>query len=392
MATNIVELNAWRHHLDMGEKGVKRNLTNLMVHLRFLPDLGQKIRFNEQTQSPEWKGRKLEDHDFIDIRLTIEKAGFQPNESDVRPGVMRLAHENRYNPIADYLAGLEWDGIDRIDHWMVRLLGSPKDEFVRLVSSKSLIAAVARVMKPGCQVDTMVVLEGPQGIRKSSAIQELFSTEYAFEIVSGFENHRALANSMIGAWAVELAEFVAVTKSNPATVKGLISMRHDRVILPYGRSLTDLPRRVTFWGTINPDDAGYLGDTTGNRRYWPVPVTKVDIEGIRNHRDQMWAEAFRRYKENERWWLEGDEDALSSANTEQREDMDPWVEVLRDKMMSVDHITATDAMSKIGVPFERMDKRTQMRTTNALKKIGFIKTEPKDANRKTYVLWVRKTE
>lgn len=387
--SNVISLNAWRGQLQIGTNGIKKSMTNLMLYLQNLEGLGQHLRFNEQTQQPEWRGRRLDDNDFVDIRMMIEHAGYHPSDKDIRPAVLRACADNRYNPIADYLTGLEWDSARRIDRWMIDYLGSPDAPFVRSVSAKALIAAVARVMEPGCQVDTMVVLEGPQGVRKSSAIQALFGKDYAYEFVSGFDNHKSLAMSIMGAWAVELAEFVAVSRSHSGSVKGLISMRSDRVVLPYGRALSSLPRRCTFWGTINPGASGYLTDDTGNRRYWPVPVSAVDLPGIEENRDQLWAEAFARYRDGERWWMDHDEQGQAENVQSSRKEDDPWESVLRRKLELIDRITPADAMKELSIPYERMDRRNQMRVAEALKAIGFRRTTPKDHNRKTYVLWVR---
>lgn len=380
----VHELNAWRHHLDQGEKGVKRNLTNLMVHLRHIKDLGKNIRFNEQSQYPEWKGRKLADHDFIDIRMLIEREGFQPTEGDVRPAVVRLAHEHSYNPIVEYLDSLKWDGHPRLDRWMREFLGAPDDDFTSLVSSKALIAAVARVVQPGCQVDTMVVLEGDQGIRKSSAIQELFTPQYAFEVTSGFDKHRELVPALLGAWCVELAEFVSVAKSNVGAVKGLISMRSDRVVLPYGRTSSDLPRRIVFWGTINPGASGYLTDVTGNRRYWPIHVTKVDIAGIRNSRDQLWAEAMHRYRQGERWWLEGDENKVAQAVQGERMMVDPWADILVDKLVPGQRYSSPEILTKmLFAPTDRQDVNINTRLAGVMTGLGWTNHPPssrKDEN------------
>lgn len=387
----VHELNAWRHHLDQGEKGVKRNLTNLMVHLRYLPSLGGNIRFNEQTNWPEWKGRKLEEHDLIDIRLLIEKAGFQPPEKDVRPAVLRMAYENSYNPIIDYLDGLVWDEVPRLATWMQEMLGAPDEEFTKLVGPKALIAAVARVMRPGCQVDTMVVLEGAQGLRKSSAIQVLFSPQYAFEKTACFKDHRRLAIDMMGAWCVELAEFVSVHKSDTGDVKALITMRADRVQLPYGKSLSDLPRRIVFWGTINPGASGYLTDGTGNRRYWPISVSKVDIDLIAASRDQLWAEATHRYRQGERWWFEGAEIRIAEEIQAEREQGEPWTEILEEKLLCVDRLTANDALALLGIPFEHRDRAKECRAAEALKSLGYknSKTRLGSPNGKPRWVWSR---
>lgn len=391
MAAKVHELHAWRHNLQMGDKGPKRNLTNTMAHIRGLPELGKNLRFNEMTQEIEWRGKPIEDPDVVDIRLLLERENYQPQDRDVRPAIDRVCRESAYNPVVDYLTPLKWDGTKRLHRWMQTLLGAPDTPFVQLVGPKVLISAVARAMEPGCKVDTIVVLEGDQGLKKSSAIATLFGEEYTAESVSLFDQHSKMVMQMMGAWCVELAEFVAVIRKDMNAVKGLISMRSDRVVLPYAKSASTHPRRCIFFGTINPDDMGYLTDGTGNRRYWPVSVTKIDIAGIIQKRDHLWAEAYHLYREGERWWLDGDENIVAEAETSQRQEQDAWAPVLADKLGMLDEVTSDRALTELGIPHERKDKRAQMRVAKALKEIGFVSKTPKDRNGKTYRIWVRTT-
>lgn len=391
MAAKVHELHAWRHNLQMGDKGPKRNLTNTMAHIRGLPELGKNLRFNEMTQEIEWRGKPIEDPDVVDIRLLLERENYQPQDRDVRPAIDRVCRESAYNPVVDYLTPLKWDGTKRLHRWMQTLLGAPDTPFVQLVGPKVLISAVARAMEPGCKVDTIVVLEGDQGLKKSSAIATLFGEEYTAESVSLFDQHSKMVMQMMGAWCVELAEFVAVIRKDMNAVKGLISMRSDRVVLPYAKSASTHPRRCIFFGTINPDDMGYLTDGTGNRRYWPVSVTKIDIAGIIEKRDQLWAEAYHLYREGERWWLDGDENALAEVETSERQEQDAWAPVLAEKLAMVDEVTSDIALTQLGIPHERKDKRAQMRVAKALKEIGFVSKTPKDRNGKTYRIWARPT-
>jgi len=391
MAAKVHELHAWRHNLQMGDKGPKRNLTNTMAHIRGLPELGKNLRFNEMTQEIEWRGKPIEDPDVVDIRLLMERENYQPQDRDVRPAIDRVCRESAYNPVVDYLTPLKWDGTKRLHRWMQTLLGAPDTPFVQLVGPKVLISAVARAMEPGCKVDTIVVLEGDQGLKKSSAIATLFGEEYTAESVSLFDQHSKMVMQMMGAWCVELAEFVAVIRKDMNAVKGLISMRSDRVVLPYAKSASTHPRRCIFFGTINPDDMGYLTDGTGNRRYWPVSVTKIDIAGIIEKRDQLWAEAYHLYREGERWWLDGDENALADVETSERQEQDAWAPVLSDKLSNLTEVTSDRALTELGIPHERKDKRAQMRVAKALKEIGFVSKTPKDRNGKTYRIWVRPT-
>lgn len=375
---NVIDLNAWRHNLQMGDKGPKRNLTNTIAHLRGLQGLGKSLRFNEMTQSIEWNGKPIEDPDIVDIRLIIERNNYQPQDRDVRPAIDRVCRENSYNPVTDYLNALKWDGTARLERWLPHLLGAPASDFVRLVGPKVLISAVARAYEPGCKVDTVLVLEGEQGLKKSSAIAALFGEDYTAESVSLFDQHNKMVMQMMGAWCVELAEFVAVIRKDMNAVKGLISMRSDRVVLPYAKMASTHPRRCIFFGTINPDSMGYLTDSTGNRRYWPVTVTKIDIEGILRSRDQLWAEAVHRYRGGERWWLEGDENKVAASEQVERQEEDAWAPILEAKLYGRTAVTTDEALTELGIPHERKDKRAQMRAATALGQIGFerVKTRP----------------
>lgn len=389
MAAKVHELHAWRHNLQMGDKGPKRNLTNTMAHIRGLPELGKNLRFNEMTQEIEWRGKPIEDPDVVDIRLLLERENYQPQDRDVRPAIDRVCRESAYNPVVDYLTPLKWDGTKRLHRWMQTLLGAPDTPFVQLVGPKVLISAVARAMEPGCKVDTIVVLEGDQGLKKSSAIATLFGEEYTAESVSLFDQHSKMVMQMMGAWCVELAEFVAVIRKDMNAVKGLISMRSDRVVLPYAKSASTHPRRCIFFGTINPDDMGYLTDGTGNRRYWPVSVTKIDIAGIIEKRDQLWAEAYHLYREGERWWLDGDENVVAEAETSQRQEQDAWAPILEDKLRCHDEVTSDFALTQLGIPHERKDKRAQMRVGAALRSIGFARTTQRPPGQPPRKVWTR---
>lgn len=379
---NVVPLQAWKHQLQKGDNGIKRSLTNLVLHLRNLPGLGRELRFNELSYQPEWRGRPLEDADLIDIRLLLEREGFPPPDKDVRSAVDRVARENSYNPIADYLTALTWDGTPRLEKWMVRLLGAPDTPFVRLISPMVMIGAVARALDPGCKVDTVLVIEGEQGIKKSSAIAALFGEEYTAESVSLFDQHNKMVMAMMGAWVVELAEFVALAKSDRNSVKGLLSMRRDRVVLPYAKMSSTHPRRCIFFATINPEATGYLTDSTGNRRYWPVTATAIDMPGIRKHRDQLWAEAMHRYRAGQRWWLEPNEEGSAQIEQADREEDDAWTEPLRHKLalamsdgQSVTEITSDFALNLLGLPARDKNKGAQMRVANALKQLGYEKRQ-----------------
>ena len=397
MMADVIDLKAWKAKIQGGRNGPKKNVTNLVLHLQNIKDLGNTIKWNELAQRAEWNGHPIEDSHLIDIRLLLENEGFDPPLEALLPTIIRHAKDNGFHPVRDYLRSLKWDGTRRLDFWLEQCLGAPKSKFNRLVGRKTLIAAVARAFRPGCKVDTVLVLEGPQGIRKSSAIATLFGEEWTAESVNLFDQHNKMVMSMMGAWVVELAEFIAIAKRDQNQVKGLLSMKSDRVVLPYAKMASDHPRQCVFFGTINPGETGYLTDTTGNRRYWPVEVVKADLDRIIARRDQLWAEAYHAFCQDERWWLEEDEQELAAVEVSAREEYDVWDEILGRKLVDecVKSVTAAAALQAIGVPNERMGKRELNRVGACLRRLGY---EPKpaketvDGQRKSIKVFVKKDD
>lgn len=380
MAAEPIDLQAWKGRLQSSKQGYKKSITNLMIFLKNVRELGNTIRWNELAERVEWNGRPLDDADLIDIRLILEAHQYEPTVSDVYPAVIRHARENSYHPVRDYLRGLKWDGTKRLDYWMQLCLGADDTPFVRAVGRKTLIAAVARAFKPGCKVDTVLVIEGDQGLKKTSAIETLFSEMWTAASVNLFDQHNKMVMQMMGAWVVELAEFIAIAKKDQNIVKGLLSMRVDRVVLPYAKIASDHPRQCIFFGTINPGEGGYLTDETGNRRYWPVSITKTDLALIADRRDQIWAEAYRAFVADEQWWLTPEEESLAKSQVEKRQKTDIWAEILNEKLKGRDSCSLAAALKEIGVPAERMDDKAQDRCAAALRTLGFKSVPRKERN------------
>lgn len=381
MMADVIDLKAWRGKLKMGRSGPVKNMTNLMLLLQNVSELGNTIRWNELAQVVEWNGRPLEEPNLVDIRLILENEGFEPSVGDLFAAIQRHARDNNYHPVRDYLKPLKWDGVKRLDFWLQHCLGAPNTHFNRLVGRKTLIAAVARAFKPGCKVDTVLVLEGDQGIKKSTAIEALFGEEWTAESVNLFDQHNKMVMSMMGAWVVELAEFIAIAKKDQNTVKGMISMRADRVVLPYAKMASDHPRQCIFFGTINPGEAGYLTDATGNRRYWPVEVVKADIALIKERRDQLWAEAVKAYFAGEQWWLEDELDVRAAQRqVAKREKQDIWDDILEEKIAfrQLTSVTLAQALECIGVPADRMDDRARERIAGCLRRLGYTSKPRKE--------------
>jgi putative DNA primase/helicase len=213
------------------------------------------------------------------------------------------------HPIREWLRTLTWDGVPRVNSWLCRIGGSADTAYVRAVAKNYLIGAVARVYKPGSQVDSMPVFEGKQGVRKTSMLQVLFSEQW-FMSFSGTIGDKDSYQVLLRKWGVEFGELDALSKSQVSTIKRYITERTSRYRPSYGSKAQDFAKQCVFAGTTNRDD--YLKDVTGNRRFWPVKVPGiklpdgsigVDLKLLAVEREQLWAEAVHRYKKGETWYF-----------------------------------------------------------------------------------------
>ncbi|GEM70961.1 hypothetical protein SAQ01S_07270 [Sphingomonas aquatilis NBRC 16722] len=382
----------WRTHLvykDDGLKLVDKDIGNFRLMLTHHDELAGHIRYNDFSLNIEvgnvpWRNsstpRPIRDEDYTHVREWMQRHGLKPTQQEAREALVLAARQHSYHPIHDYLSGLKWDGTDRLEHWLTELLGVQSDPYTKLIAPKVLIGAVARIFDPGCQLDTVLVIEGDQGLLKSSAIKALFGPEHTRDATDLFRQHNKMVLLMTGAWAIELAEFSAVLRADESTVKGLITTRTDSVVLPYARSSTNHDRQCIFIGTLNPDESGYLKDRTGNRRYWPVFATAIRLDEIVKHRDQLWAEAVVRYQAQEPWWLDREQEKLAVEARETRNVIDPWSEILRHRLRDMPTTDPMIAMGEIGIPNEKRNKETRDRVCRCLREIGFENKSAWDAN------------
>lgn len=241
-------------------------------------------------------GREWIDADTLYLRIYLNrKHNYVVTTNQLHEAVETVARENKNHPVRNYLKSLKWDGVPRIDTWMMKYLGAADNEYVREVGAKTLIACAARIFDPGCKLDTILILEGAQGTGKSTAIRILGGDWYADPHLD-IKNKDAV-DQLKGVWICEMAEFECGTKAETETLKAFITRQVDRVRPAYARRTENFPRQCVFIGTINPEAKNeYLKDQTGGRRFWPVETSKIELDKITKDRDQIWAEAVVRYK------------------------------------------------------------------------------------------------
>jgi predicted P-loop ATPase len=293
----------------------------------------------------------LTDERLAEIRFSFVFArnGREPAKEKIADALLLIGERRAYHPVADYLAGLEWDGAPRIDRWLIDFAGAEDTDLNRAIGRKILCAAVRRVRKPGCKFDTVPVLIGRQGTKKSTLVRALCPSDVWFsDQVKVGADARETIERAAGAWIVELAELDGLNKREANATKSFITTVMDKARPAYGRYAVERARQFVLFGTTNEE--AFLTDTTGNRRWWPVTVTECDPDGLADVRDHLWAEAVA-MERDEALWLDTEElRANAEIATEAASDHGPWFELLEAKLPAGPlKITATDAWLLVGI-------------------------------------------
>ena len=317
-----------------------------------------------------WRERALQDRDYSEAVMWLEGNDMTPKVATIAPVIQTVAEHARFDRLTDYLEGLAWDRRPRLHNWLTYYMGIEDTPYARTVGMRWLISSVARGLQPGCKVDTMPILEGPQGARKSTAVRMLYGDDFFTDELSDIGSKDAMME-MQGIWGLEVAEMHRFNASETSAVKKFLRRQTDRFRPPYGRSVIEAPRRVCLCGTINPDGNPYLKDTTGGRSFWPLTVGRIDIEAIGADRDQLWAEAVALYKAKTPWWVQEEEQQAVVAEQEKRTDVDVWVEVIVPTLKGRRSVAQLDILKSLGISAKDADWRHAGRIGRIMKKLGW---------------------
>lgn len=295
----------------LNDANLKANFwTDTFTHRVFIK---RDVPWRRVKHDPFWS-----DTDDAGLRVYIEQTYTISSRNKVDDALALEVQRNSVHPVREYLEGLTWDETPRLETLLVDYLGAADTPYTRLVTRKFLTAAVARVMKPGCKFDYMLITSGVQGLGKSTLPAKLGGKWYSdtLDTVSGKEAYEALQ----GVWIMEMGELKATKKADIEATKLFISKTEDAFRPAYGRRKQYFPRQTVFWGTSN--DPQFLRDRTGNRRYWPVDVGVQEREKkpfddlTQDVIDQIWAEAVVRYRAGEKLYLDADEEKLALEQQE----------------------------------------------------------------------------
>lgn len=325
--------------------------------------------------------------DLADLRATnwlqLSRHKLEVGDELVAKAARAVADKNRIHPVRDWLRAQKWDGTKRIDAWLVKYFGVEDSVYARAVGRRFLISAVARIFRPGCQVDTMLILEGDQGVRKSSALRALTSDEWFLDAAIDVRNPEA-ASALRKKWIVEFSELAALKGGDVERVKQFVSTRVDNYRQKYGRYFEDYPRQCVLVGSTNAKH--YLKDETGARRFWPVRVASVDLEALVADREQLWAEAVAAFDAGEPWYLENAElRTVAESEQEQRRSVDPWEEVIEEYLSNPTRRNASTSIGTICIDCLKLEvsRRTrgdEMRVGAILAKLGYERKRVRDGS------------
>lgn len=343
--------------------------------------------------------RPLLDADEVNIvkRLT-ERYQTGIRREHVSEALTLLVRERAVDIFLEYFKALPpWDGVPRLETWLIALGGAEDSPYVRTVSRMFLLQMANRTLDPGCQADAVLILEGAQGIGKSRLLRALVPYPRLFcddlSIISGHQNKDNVMK-LHGPALVELAELSAMHKSDVEPVKAFITTSIDSYRPPYARNVLEIPRRCVFAGTTNSDQ--YLRDSTGNRRFWPVALTRqIDVAGVITNRDQIWAESLYRISAlKERYHLEGAiENTAAEEVQSERSAPEPWYEPVaefieaRDKAVArakFTDLTATSSPTASGRPPRVADSEHEAEDPDDVAKMFWLDKYDPNA---TKVIW-----
>lgn len=400
---DLIDGQPWQDSLiyNLNPDGSLRNVRNVSSNIDLIlthdPAFKGRIRYNELYRRMEVSGGALAGHDgSYDVALMqwLERSTFRIEARKEMCGSTLLHHSRKfpYNPVSEYLTSRKWDGTKRIHRVFLDYCGAiGNDAYLQSISRKFFISAAARALEPGCKVDTVPVLQGRQGAKKTSFVECIAKGWYTTS--TGKVEDKDMRVQTTESWLVELSELASMRKSSIESLRGFITQRNDRIRIPYATYHEEFPRRCVFIGTTNA--AQPLTDEEGNRRWWVVTCDVIDLKALERDRDQLWAEAVWCYRQHVqereagvpeeqmqfRWWLTPEEQRISDEENEMFTventvllDLQMWQRARYEANEMTPPMTLTDIARKVlRVSTENLHRDTSLlpRLSKALQVLGW---------------------
>ena len=378
----------WSRILECTKQGPLNNLDNVVRVIENDPTLRGHIWYDEFLDAivSDWQGpaRQWRDSDDVLLQLYVQRhVGLNKiGVATVHDAALVAAFRNVRNECREWLESLEWDQTARLEFMLHEAFGAEQSEYMQAVGKCWFISMVARVMDPGCKVDTVPVLEGAQGVGKSSALKIIGGKWFAecHESVLTKDWYGVLDGHML----VEISEMHSFTRGEVERVKGLISCQVDRYRKAYGRNTEDHPRQSVLVCTTNRDD--WQRDDTGARRFWPVLCGAIDQGWLTTNRENLFAEAMHLYRNGVAWWHVNE--AEHDNQTEQRRDSDAWEHTIEGWLHGRDKTTTSEILSScLNIEIAKQEVMYQRRVARAMRALRYTQKVLKEngVNKRTWL-------
>ncbi len=378
----------WIPGLIWGRDGLRNCLSNVYQVLAHRPEWRGVVAYDEfslcvvKRKPPPFAQGKVGEWDSTDDSRTAmwlaqldPDWSFTPSSDLVAEAIEVLARANAFHPVRDYLRGLQWDGTARIETWLDDYLGVARTEYSMRVAKWWLMGAVKRVFVPGWKFDYCLVLEGPQGKGKSTALR-IIGGEW-FGDTDLDLGHKDAMSALRGKWIYEIAELGALARAEEKRQKSFLSRCVDEYRPVYGRREIKAPRQVVFGGSTNEFE--WNKDPTGGRRFWPVEcLGECNLDGLREQRDQLFAEALVRVEAGERFHPTTDEQRLLFDPEQLKvEQQDSLVDAIHDWVYGrVNDFSLYDVASEcLKLDASKLTRDLQTRLGIAIRKLGCTRVE-----------------
>lgn len=370
----------WKAELEYTKSGKPLcNIANIILILENDPALAGHIVHDLFTGMDSAKdglpwnknANQWTDTDDANLRVWLEKHYDITGKEKIADALTAVLTHHSYHPIRDYLSGLTWDGVPRLDRIIIDYMGAEDSELNRAMSRKHFVAAVARVFNPGCKYDYCLIMSGAEGIGKSTLLR-VMGGKWFNDSITTLEGKEGM-EQLRRAWVVELGELSSIKRSDVEQVKAHLSKQVDIYRAAYARRVLEHPRQCVFCGTTN--EALFLKGDTGNRRFWVIPVVaelrkyRDWSEAIRRDRDQLWAEAVHYYKQGEPLYLSEELEAQAKQRQQDfNDDNDDPIVAMLDKYLN----------TLLPVNWDTMDiqaRRSYLRDPDPLQAEGTVKRD-----------------
>jgi predicted P-loop ATPase len=375
--TNSARSN-WLHACILNEKHQPIPiLANVRTGLRAeLPDT---FAYDEMAHVPmlmkplhgenDFRPRPCTDVDVGIVQERLQHLGLSRISKDVvHQAVDMQAADCRFHPVRDYLESLKWDGTKRVDRLFSSYFGAEDEAYARRIGEMFLISMVARIFRPGCKADHLPVIEGPQGIMKSTACR-ILGGQWFSDALPDVTGGKDVSQHLRGKWLIEVAEMHAMSRAEAAQLKSFITRQEERYRPSYGRKEVIEPRQCIFVGTTNRDT--YLRDETGGRRFWPVRVDIIKVKELAADRDQLFAEAVQLFRGSIPWWPDKDfEQTHIAPQQAARYEADAWEEAIGAFLAINSKVTVGQvAREALHIETAKIGKADQIRIAAALEQL-----------------------